>query len=43
MIKLTDPKNGWITMLIHLNENKSLEIDFSDVGPNTIEDLMGSH
>ncbi len=42
MIKLTNPSHGWITFRIKYAENSCLEIDFSDVGPNSIAELKSA-
>jgi len=39
MITLTKPDNGWITLSIRINETNTLLIEFSDVGPNTLQEL----
>ena len=39
MIKLTDPEHGWMVLTLEKSAEEIIEIDFSDVGPNSVKEL----
>lgn len=40
MITISDPDYGWITLNIEKSSEEKIEIDFSDVGPHSLNELL---
>lgn len=40
MIQFSNPEHGWILLKIEFNNNEFIEIDFSDVGYNSVKELQ---